>query len=203
MVKLGVDAGLAGEVVAGPAVKVTRRAADRLRAGHLWVYVSDVVELVPAVGAGGVIGAGAVVTVVDGRGMPLGSAIYSDASQIALRVISPRAGVMREEYVAELKVRVGAALDLRAAVAGADEGDAGRLIFSEADGLPGIVADRYNDLVVLQLLTQGTAQEDVRAALVEVLVARLGAGITVWERPDARSEGAGAAGGSGDRAAGG
>jgi 23S rRNA (cytosine1962-C5)-methyltransferase len=176
----------AEELPAGPVVKVTRRAADRLRAGHLWVYASDVSELVPAVGAGGVIAAGAMVTVVDGRGMPLGSAIYSDASQIALRVVSAKAGVTRKEYVEELKERVGAAIDLRAALAGVGEGDAGRLIFSEADGLPGIVADKYNDLVALQLLTQGTAQDDVRAALVEVLVARLGDGITVWERPDAR-----------------
>jgi 23S rRNA (cytosine1962-C5)-methyltransferase len=60
------------------------------------------------------------------------------------------------------------------------------LIFSEADGLPGIVADRYNDLIVLQLLTQGTAQDDVRVAVMEALVAELGEGISVWERPDGR-----------------
>ena len=66
------------------------------------------------------------------------------------------------------------------------ENDACRLIFSEADGLPGIVADRYNDLVVLQLLTQGTAQDDVRGVVTEALVEGLGQGISVWERPDAR-----------------
>jgi 23S rRNA (cytosine1962-C5)-methyltransferase len=189
MVKRAVERGVRplGELQAvGPAATVSRRAAERLRAGHLWVYLSDVVELVPAVGAGGVISPGALVTVVDGRGIPLGTAIYSDASQIALRMVSAKAAVTREEYLAEVQARVGTAIDLRAELSGKGEGDAGRLIFSEADGLPGIVADRYNDLVVLQLLTQGTAQDDVRDALAGTLVERLGQGITVWERPDAR-----------------
>ena len=66
------------------------------------------------------------------------------------------------------------------------ESNACRLIFSEADRLPGIVADRYNDLVVLQLLTQGTAQEDVRAVVARVLSERLTGVATIWERPDAR-----------------
>ncbi len=60
-----------------------------------------------------------------------------------------------------------------------------RLFFSEADGLPGIIADRYNGLVVVQLLTQGTAQEDVRRVLVEVLSQQPWVQ-TVVERPDAR-----------------
>ncbi len=58
-----------------------------------------------------------------------------------------------------------------------------RLIFSEADNLPGIVADRYNDLVILQLLTQGTAQDDVRHTLTEVLREHLQPA-TIVERPD-------------------
>ncbi len=57
------------------------------------------------------------------------------------------------------------------------------MIFSEADELPGIVADRYNDLVILQLLTQGTAQDDVRQVLAEVLTERLKLE-TIVERPD-------------------
>src|SRR5882762_1342657 len=72
---------------AGPAVAIARRAADRLRAGHLWVYRSDVEELIPALGASG-ISAGALVTIVDSRRIPLGSALWSEASQIALRKVS-------------------------------------------------------------------------------------------------------------------
>ncbi len=170
----------------GPAAAVTRRAADRLRAGHLWVYRSDVEVFVPHTGSTG-IAPGSLVTVMDGRGMPLGTAIYSDTSQIALRLISAKAGVTRADYLAEVRVRVGAALDLRAELAPESaDNNACRLIFSEADNLPGVVADRYNDLVVLQLLTQGTAQQDVREVLAEVFAERLGAGVTLWERPDAR-----------------
>jgi len=132
--------------------------------------------------------AGALVTVADGRGIPLGSALYSDASQIAARMISSKAGMTRAQYLVELRMRVDAALARRRVLAPVTEGDnAHRLIFSEADALPGIVADRYNDLVLLQLLTQGTAQDDVRAVLVEALrEAFAGAELTVWERPDVR-----------------
>jgi 23S rRNA (cytosine1962-C5)-methyltransferase len=170
----------------GPAAAVSRRAADRLRAGHLWVYRSDVEVFVPFTGATG-IAAGSLVTVMDGRGIPLGTALYSDASQIALRMVSQRAGLTRAEYLLEVKARVEAALALRAEIAPlSDQQNACRLIFSEADALPGVVADRYNDLVVLQLLTQGTAQEDLRETLSATLVEQLGSGITLWERPDAR-----------------
>jgi 23S rRNA (cytosine1962-C5)-methyltransferase len=168
----------------GPAAAITRRAADRLRAGHLWVYRSDVESLVPSLGTSE-IEAGALVTVVDSRGIPLGSALYSSASQIMLRVVSSEAALTRERYVEQVRERVVAALALRDEVAPESmENDACRLIFSEADGLPGIVVDRYNDLVILQLLTQGTAQGDVRRTVAEVVKERFSGGITVWERPD-------------------
>jgi 23S rRNA (cytosine1962-C5)-methyltransferase len=170
----------------GPAAVVARRAADRLRAGHLWVYGSDIEALIPLTGAVGLEG-GSLVAVMDGRGIPLGTALYSDASQISLRMVSGRVGLTREEYLGEVGKRVAAALALRGELAPESSGDnACRLIFSEADGLPGVVADRYNDLVVLQLLTQGTAQDDVRVTVVEALVAGFGEDISVWERPDAR-----------------
>jgi len=174
----------------GPAAAITRRASDRLRAGHLWVYRSDVEELTPAVGETEM-AAGALVSVMDLRGIPLGTALYSGASQIALRMVSASTGLTREQYLAEARVRVGAALRLRrelapeAFVTEIAENNACRLIFSEADGLPGIVADKYNDLVVLQLLTQGTAQDDLRVALTAALVEQLGVEAIV-ERPDAR-----------------
>ena len=168
--------------------QITGRAAQRLRAGHLWVYRSDVERLTG--GAGEQVAGGALVSVVDGRGLPLGTALYSDASEIALRVVSRQAGVGRAEYLEEVRVRVGAAIQLRDRVAaeafsGSGETNACRLVFSEADELPGIVADRYGELVVLQLLIQGTAQDDVRAVLATVLAEQDWAH-TVVERPDAR-----------------
>jgi 23S rRNA (cytosine1962-C5)-methyltransferase len=167
----------------GPAAGVTRRAADRLRAGHLWVYRSDVESLVPPVGATEIAG-GALVTVMDSRGIPLGTGLYSAASQIAVRMVSAEVALARRVYLEQVWERVVAALALRDEVAPESmENDACRLVFSEADGLPGIVADRYNDLVILQLLTQGTAQDDVRAVLTEVLRERLRPK-TIIERPD-------------------
>ena len=169
----------------GAVAAITRRAADRLRAGHLWVYRSDVERTEPAVIAGG-----ALVTIVDGRRIPLGTALYSDASEIALRMVSRQAGLRRAEYLAELRERVRAAINLRqqlvAEAFSLPDGDnACRLLFSEADGLPGIVADRYNGLIIVQLLTQGTAQDDVRRVLSEVFAEQPWVA-TVVERPDAR-----------------
>jgi 23S rRNA (cytosine1962-C5)-methyltransferase len=128
-----------------------------------------------------------VVSVLDARGIALGSALFSAASQITLRMVSAAAGITRVTYLEELAQRVEAAIALRAELAPASDSDnACRLIFSEADRLPGIVADRYNDLVILQMLTQGTAQDDVRQLLTRVLTARLPDLQTIVERPDPR-----------------
>src|ERR1700729_1060924 len=89
----------------GPAAAIPRRAADRLRAGHLWVYRSDIESLVPPVGATEV-AAGALVTVMDSRGIPLGTGLYSSASQIALRMVAVEAAVTRAAYLEQLRERV-------------------------------------------------------------------------------------------------
>lgn len=167
----------------GPAASITRRAADRIRAGHLWVYRSDIETLVPPIGAVE-IPAGALTTVTDSRGIPLGTALYSSASQIALRLVSREAALTRLAYLAQLQERVNAALTLRDELAPqSTQNNACRLIFSEADNLPGIIADRYNDLIILQLLTQGTAQDDVRELLTHTFRERLQPA-TIIERPD-------------------
>jgi len=140
-------------------------------------------SLVPALGSIGIAG-GALVTVMDSRGIPLGSGLYSAASQIAVRLVSAEAGLARGAYLEQVRARAIAALALRDEVAPESmENDACRLVFSEADGLPGIVVDRYNELAIVQLLTQGTAQDDVRAVLTEVIRERL-APKTIVERPD-------------------
>ena len=163
-------------------LRITRRAADRLRSGHLWVYRSDIDvlddELAP----------GALVTVSDPRGAPLGSALYSTTSQIAARMVSRTAELKRDEYLADLRTRIEAALALRRELAPVTAGNnAHRLLFAEADNLPGIIADRYNELVILQLVSQGTARDDVRRVLVDTLRAEFsGVPLTIWERPDPR-----------------
>lgn len=195
-------------------VGIARRAAERLRAGHLWVYRSEIERIMSAadgsVAESKSVSGGALVSVVDGRGIALGTALYSEASEIALRIVSRQPGVGRAEYLNQMKARVEAAIRLReaivpeafsrpgaGAVAGASSTTPGsrdadgktnacRLVFSEADDLPGIVVDRYSELVVVQLLTQGTAQADVRATLSAVLAEQRWV-TTVVERADARA----------------
>ena len=162
-------------------LRITLRAADRLRAGHLWIYRSDVESNTTTLEPG------SLVNITDRRELPLGTALYSSASQIAARLISRSPALSREQYLLDLRQRIDAAFALRRAVAA--NTNALRLIFSEADNLPGIVADRYNDLVLVQLLTQGTAKDDVRKVLVKALHENLAPHnelLTIWERPDPR-----------------
>src|ERR1700758_5449371 len=96
----------------GPAVTINRRAAERLRAGHLWVYRSDAETLVPRKGEESLV-PGALVSVLDNRGIPLGSGIYSSASQIAVRMVGDQPALSRAAYIEEVRTRLKAALDLR------------------------------------------------------------------------------------------
>jgi 23S rRNA (cytosine1962-C5)-methyltransferase len=175
----------------GTVVGITRRAAERLRGGHLWVYRSDLEPRRERLAADAAdLTPGALVSAIDSRGIPLGTALYSADSEIALRLVSRRAGLGRAEYLRELRERVEAAIQLRTRVAAeafsqSGEDNACRLVFSEADDMPGIVADRYNGLVVVQLLTQGTAQDDVRRVLVDALAGQAWVE-TIVERPDVR-----------------
>ena len=165
-------------------LRITRRAADRLLAGHLWIYRTDIesptADLNP----------GSLITLTDTRNAPLGTALYSTASQIAARLVSRTPNLTRAQYLADIRIRIAAALQLRRELAPVTAANnAHRLIFSEADNLPGILADRYNDLVLLQLLTQATAQDDVRQIVVEALREGLAPNnepLTIWERPDPR-----------------
>ena len=169
----------------GPVAVVTRRAADRLREGSVWVYRSEIEQVRPAADATEV-SPGSLVTVLDGRGIPIGTALFSSASQITLRIVSSAAGLSRDGFLTLVEERVNAAISLRERLAPvSDKNNAARLIFSEADELPGIVVDRYNDVAILQLLTQATAQDDVREVVGRVLRERLSPA-TIVERPDPR-----------------
>jgi 23S rRNA (cytosine1962-C5)-methyltransferase len=164
-----------------PTLKINRRAALNLRDGHLWVYRSDLEpnQLAPAPGA--------LVSLSDNRNAALGTAIYSSASQIAARRVSPEPALAYDDFLDLIAARVGDALERRRIVAPLNDAtNAQRLLFSEADNLPGIIVDRYNDLLLVQLLTQGTANDDVRAVLVQALRAAFPGDITIWERPDPR-----------------
>jgi 23S rRNA (cytosine1962-C5)-methyltransferase len=144
-----------------PVVTVSRKGANRLNDGHVWVYRSDIVN------ADG-IAPGALIGVTDERGKFLGTALYSGASQIAIRMLSKEAirdldGLLRKRLQEAISYRERVVRDT----------DAYRIVFSEADFLPGLIVDRYNDLLSLQVLTQAVDSEAVRQVLVSELTERL------------------------------
>ena len=145
------------------AVRVSRRAADRLRAGHVWVYRSDV-EQWPE----GELTAG-LVPVADRGGALLGTALYSPASEIALRVVSAEliSGRSGAGWTL-LRERLRAAIARRAGMFD-EQNDAARLVFSEADALPGMTVDRYAGLVIVQLRHKALDTDAVRAAVAETI----------------------------------
>ena len=158
--------------------RINRRAADRLRAGHLWVYTSDIETVEVPVGE-----PPALVQVADSRGMLLGTALYSPTSQIALRIVS-REAIDEAQWLQLLEARLRAAIRLRLPLLD-EQTNACRLCFSEADELPGLVADKYGDLVILQLLAKGLDSAVVRESCVRVLREEL-APAAILERPDPR-----------------
>ncbi|MGC1360387.1 MAG: class I SAM-dependent rRNA methyltransferase [Silvibacterium sp.] len=164
------------EMSVGSAVVISRRAADRLRAGHVWVYRSDVTA-VPENASG-------LLQVSDARGAVLGTALYSPSSEIALRLISPEI-VSEAEWLQILADRLRASIAARRDVLASADTDACRLVFSEADELPGLIADKYGELVVLQLLTKALDNDAVRIVASSVLKEELHPSVIV-ERPDAR-----------------
>ena len=156
---------------------VTRRASERLRAGYLWVYASDV-EAITAPKP-----EESLLPVADNRGVFLGTALYSPSSQIALRLVS-RQFVDHAGWLKLLEERLRAAIARRKPLLDA-ENDAGRLCFSEADELPGSVADKYGELVIVQLLTKGMLAEGVNETCARVLREELKPA-AILERPDPR-----------------
>jgi 23S rRNA (cytosine1962-C5)-methyltransferase len=156
-----------------PLVKVSPRGAARLKAGHVWVYRSDILS------ADG-IPPGSVVAVTDQRGKPLGTALYSTSSQIAIRMISTEPVA---DFPALLRQRIAAALAYRDHVV--RDTNACRLIFSEADFLPGLIVDRYGDILSLQILTQAMDSDTVRQTVISELTERLHPA-SIVERVDPR-----------------
>jgi len=125
------------------AVRVNRKAAERLYAGHLWIFASDIIDRGDAQ-------AGDVVKVVDHNGKSLGTAHYSSTSQIVLRLLSRHVEPIDEEFFFK---RCQAALQFREQVV--KNTNAYRLIHAEGDLLPGLIVDRYADYLAVQLLDQG------------------------------------------------
>ena len=156
-----------------PIVKLSPRGATRLKAGHIWVYRSDILpaDSIPP---------GSLVRVSDHRGKPLGTALYSSSSQIAIRMISPDPVT---DFQALLRHRIAEAIGYRLPLV--IDTEAYRVVFSEADFLPGLIVDRYNDILALQILTQAMDANNVRETLLAELTQRLNP-TSIMERVDPR-----------------
>ena len=183
---------MAEKVGNGSVVTVSRRGADRLRAAHVWVYRSDIVEAKD-------VQPGALVIVQElsdrnvrptrplsdqnvrpARPRVLGSALYSSASQIALRMISPHPV---DDLGHLLRERIGAAIAYRERFVA--NTNAYRVIFSEGDFLPGLIVDRYNDILSIQVLTQAMDAEHIRDIVSSELIEKLRPA-TIVEKADTR-----------------
>jgi 23S rRNA (cytosine1962-C5)-methyltransferase len=184
-----------------PTVLISRRGADRVRSGHVWVYRSDVVE------AGGV-PSGALVTVreVPAKGTfrksksegvqkaepsdtnaqaarpprTLGNAFYSTTSEIAIRMVSTRPVENLEQLVRQ---RIRSAIAYRERFV--QNTNAYRVIFSEGDFLPGLIVDRYNDMLSVQVLTQAMDTDSMRKVFLSELQSDLNP-VAVVERVEPR-----------------
>ncbi len=164
-----------------PGAIVNRRAADRLRAGSVWVYASDLESL--ELPKGDDVPPPPLLPIADARGLLLGTGLYSPVSQIPLRLVS-REALDEAGWVELLAERLRRAVGRRQTMLNEDT-DSCRLCFSEADELPGLVVDKYGELVVLQLLVKGLDSAAVRKACVSVLREELSPA-AILERPDPR-----------------
>ncbi|HTM25142.1 MAG TPA: class I SAM-dependent rRNA methyltransferase [Vicinamibacterales bacterium] len=125
-----------------PTASISPRGEERARAGHPWIYRSDVARPDAA--------AGDLVQVIGAHGRTVGYALFSDRSEITLRMISvgpapPPADFVRDRLEAAIRFRTSLGLDASAY----------RLVHGEADRIPSLIVDRYGDYLVLQALSQG------------------------------------------------
>jgi 23S rRNA (cytosine1962-C5)-methyltransferase len=153
-------------------VRISPRGEDRIRSGHPWIYRSDVRDVDA--------GAGSVVRVLGAKDRTLGHALFSDRSQIVLRMVSRGDTPVDAAF---WRARLEAALAFRASLN--LDATAYRLVHGEADLVPSLIVDRYDDALVLQALSQG--MDRLLPTLVPMLVELTGArGVLARNDPKVR-----------------
>lgn len=145
-----------------PSVVITRKAENTARAGHPWVYAEEITE------RRGELRQGCIADVFSQKGAWLGAGFYSETSKIGVRILSDNAN---ESFGPEFfERRVKYALEYRRAVM--EDLGCCRLIFGEADGLPGLTVDKFSDILVAQVLSYGT--DSVKDVVYRALCEQLG-----------------------------
>ncbi len=149
---------------------ISKRATERIRAGHLWIYRSDMREC-RAEG-------GSIVDICDMKGKFYGKAFYSDKSQIALRLVTTSDEIVdREFWLNRLKM----AISLREKTV--SDTEVCRLVNGEGDGIPSVIVDRYKDVLSIQTLSQGS--ERIKGLIAEIL-SELIDPVSIIERNDGK-----------------
>ncbi|RMG58431.1 MAG: class I SAM-dependent rRNA methyltransferase [Deltaproteobacteria bacterium] len=155
-----------------PPVKVSRISTTRLEKGYLWVFRKGLKETPVGLRSGNW------VRIYSEGGKFLGTGYYSQTSNISLRLVDREEIFPSEEY---FRKRFSECLEVRL-TSGFTLNDSFRLVFGEGDRLPGLVVDKYGDVLVLQVLTAG--MEAVKGEIVKALEALL-APRSIYEKSDA------------------
>ncbi|MBR5307996.1 MAG: class I SAM-dependent rRNA methyltransferase [Clostridia bacterium] len=142
-----------------PGVKITKKAEMSIKNGHPWVYGEEITE-----GAEDIVGS-LYADVFSQKGSYLGTGFVSEKSKIRIRILSDNANESFGNAFFERRVKY--AVDYRKTVMGEDF-SACRLIFGEADGFPGLTVDRFNNILVAQVLSYGT--EQVKGVIFDYLI---------------------------------
>jgi 23S rRNA (cytosine1962-C5)-methyltransferase len=145
----------------------------RIKSGHPWVFSNEIDKLPSSVKPG------ESVLVVDSRGYLVGSGFYNPRSLIAVRIYSKTEQELDLDFI---KSRISAAARLRQSLYPGSVNY--RLVYGESDGLPGLIADRYGDQLVLEIMSLGMDQR--REAIVQALKDTMGPA-AIYERSDSYS----------------
>ena len=145
-----------------PLVTVTKKAEASLRKGHPWVYEAEILQ------SFGEMSNGCLVDVLSQKGAYLGTGFLSLNSKIRVRVLSSNANETFSDAFWERRLKY--AVEYRKTVMGGDFSCC-RLVFGEADGLPGLTVDRFSDILVAQVLSFGMEQikDKIYNLLVKIL----------------------------------
>ena len=136
-----------------PKLIVTRKAARALKAGHPWVFEGEVIEAEPCAN-------GSVVDVFEENGTWQGAGLLSQESKIRVRIVTRNANDRLDEAFWARRVAYAwehrkVAMGGRALPGCEPDTNACRVVFSEADGMPGLIVDRYEHVLVSQVGTVG------------------------------------------------
>jgi 23S rRNA (cytosine1962-C5)-methyltransferase len=146
-------------ITSPPPLRLKKNEERRLRAGHLWVYSNEIdISATPLKD----FEPGSAVRIEDYRGHVLGTGYVNPHSLICARLVSRDPKYILDKSL--LKHRLNIALSLREQLF---DTQYYRLVHGEGDGLPGLVVDRFNDLLVVQITTAGMEQQ--KAAIIEAL----------------------------------